>query len=128
MIAFRDRSDGGPATVRRRTALLAVLITILAQAFGHAPTAGAQSLMEGGAGSIMEDPQPGPFYHADPEVLADAVNGDVINSREVTMPAFLGYRVTEIAYRSTDTGDRPLLATATVVRPHHARPDGPVLS
>lgn len=84
--------------------------------------------MDNAGGSIMEPPQPAPFYHADPERLAAAELGEVINTRDVTMPAFLGYRVTEIAYRSTDTRDQPLLATATVVRPHHARPNGPVLS
>ena len=92
------------------------------------PQAGAQPLAGHPGGSRLGGPQPGPFYHADPEVLAGAANGRVINSRVVGMPAFAGYRVTEIAYRSTDTGDRPILATATVVRPPGARPDGPVLS
>lgn len=110
-------------------ALTAVLVMVAMQlSDGHAPSAGAQSVMDNAGGSIMEPPQMAPFYHADPEVLESASNGEVINTRYVSMPAFAGYRVTEIAYRSTDTADRPILATATVVRPHHARPDGPVLS
>lgn len=92
------------------------------------PTARAQSVMDDAGGSLMEPPQQAPFYHADPQVLADAANGEVINTRHADMIAFHGYQVTEIGYRSTDTADRPILATATVVRPHHARPDGPVLS
>src|SRR5699024_6617458 len=36
--------------------------------------------------------------------------------------------ISEIAYRSPNSHDEPTLATATVVRPPHARPDGPVLS
>ncbi|MCZ4539281.1 lipase family protein [Dietzia maris] len=117
------------SVVRGAVALVVTLAVALVHISGPgvAPST-AQSVMEGGAGSIEADPQPGPFYHADPQHLADAPLGEVINSRDVTMPAFLGYRVTEIAYRSTDSRDRPLLATATVVRPHHARPDGPVLS
>ena len=117
------------SVVRGAVALVVTLAVALVHISGPgAVPSAAQSVMEGGAGSIEADPQPGPFYHADPQHLADAPLGEVINSRDVTMPAFLGYRVTEIAYRSTDTRDRPLLATATVVRPHHARPDGPVLS
>lgn len=116
------------SSVRPAVAVLVMLSLVLVQALLVPQGAAAQSVAEGGAGSIAEDPQPGPFYNADPQVLADAAPGRVINSRTVTMPAFLGYGVTEIAYRSTDTRDRPLLATATVVRPHHARPDGPVLS
>lgn len=105
-----------------------ILVLVLAGLVVAGPPAAAQSVMEGGQGSIMEGPQPAPFYHADPEVLAAAPNGRVINSRDVVMPAFTGYQVTEIAYRSTDSRDRPILATATVVRPPGARPDGPVLS
>ena len=115
-------------SARRWAALCAALLVVIASLSSTVPQAGAQSLAGDAGGSIMEDPQPGPFYHADPEVLAGAANGRVINSRVVGMPAFAGYRVTEIAYRSTDTGDRPILATATVVRPPGARPDGPVLS
>lgn len=99
-------------------------VTLLAST---ATTARAQSVGEG-TQSIMEGPLPAPFYHTDPETLAAAENGQVINTRDVDMFAFTGYRVTEIAYRSTDSHDVPILATATVVRPHHARPDGPVLS
>lgn len=120
------------AAARSAPARVAAILVVAALAVLHVggppPAARAQSLMEGGAGSLMEDPQPGPFYHADPATLRAAANGQVINSRDVTMPVFLGYPVTEVAYRSTDTRDRPLLATATVIRPHHARPDGPVLS
>lgn len=117
-----------PTAARVPLALALAVVVILAQLVGTTPSAGAQSVMEGGQGSIMEGPQPAPFYHADPQVLAAAANGRVINSRVVAMPAFAGYRVTEIAYRSTDTRDRPILATATVVQPPNARPDGPVLS
>lgn len=117
------------AMTRVWVALLASLVMLVGQfADGIGPTAGAQSVMDDAGGSIMEPPQPAPFYHADPEVLANAAPGRVINTREVSMPAFAGYRVTEIAYRSTDTADRPLLGTATVVRPHNARPNAPVLS
>ncbi len=105
-----------------------VLVVMAASMVVAMPAAGAQSVMEGGQGSIMENPQPAPFYHADPDVLSDAAKGEVINTRVVTMPAFIGYEVTEIAYRSTDTREDPILATATVVRPPNARPDGPVLS
>src|SRR5690606_38242101 len=106
------------SVVQGAAALVVALAVVLAHVAGPGvPTSAAQSVMEGGAGSIEADPQPGPFYHADPQALADAPLGEVINSRVVTMPAFLGYRVTEIAYRSTDSRDRPLLATATVVRP-----------
>lgn len=110
-------------------ALLIGLAVVIAQ-FGTpwTPVAAAQSVMDRPGGPVMEPPQPAPFYHAAPGVLAAARNGQVINTRDVTMPVFLGYRTTEIAYRSTDTADRPLLATATVVRPPHARPNGPVLS
>lgn len=93
-----------------------------------APPAAAQSVADDAGGSLMAQPGPGPFYQADPQVLSDARPGQVINSRGAAMPAFAGYGITEIAYRSTDTADRPILATATVVRPHHARPNGPVLS
>lgn len=119
----------GRAVARVWVALLASLVMLAVQLpDGVVPSAAAQSVMDDAGGSIMEPPQPAPFYHADPEVLANAALGQVINTRDVSMPAFAGYRVTEIAYRSTDTADRPILATATVVRPHHARPDGPVLS
>lgn len=116
-------------TVRRRrvrdagralVAGLLVVCAVAAQAVVGAPRAAAQSLAEG--------PQPAPFYHVDPDVLASARNGQVINTRDVMMPAFFGYPVTEIAYRSTDSHDAPILATATVIRPQNARPDGPVLS
>ena len=117
-----------PKTTRIPLAMALAVVVILAQLIGPTTTAGAQSVAEGGQGSIMEGPQPAPFYHADPDLLAGATNGQVINSRVVAMPAFAGYRITEIAYRSTDTHDRPVLATATVIQPPHARPDGPVLS
>ena len=109
-------------------ASVVALVVMAASMVVPTPAAGAQSLMEGGQGSIMENPQPAPFYHADSDGLAAAAKGEVINSRVVSMPAFTGYEVTEIAYRSTDTREDPILATATVVRPPNARPDGPVLS
>ena len=121
-------SDARSTPARVVAAVLGVALMAALHVIGPVPAARAQSVMEAGAGSLMEDPQPGPFYHADPATLEAAANGRVINTRDVTMPAFLGYPVTEIAYRSTDSRDRPLLATATVIRPHHARPDGPVLS
>lgn len=116
-----------PGLTRCVTAMAIVAVLALAQAAGGAPGARAQSVMEG-TQSIMEGPQTAPFYNADPEELASAENGHVINTREVAMPAFAGYKVTEIAYRSTDSHDQPILATATVVRPPHAKPNGPVLS
>jgi fermentation-respiration switch protein FrsA (DUF1100 family) len=119
----------GRATARIGLAFVAVVSMISTPlVFQQAPQAAAQSVMGNVGGSIMEPPQTAPFYQVDPVVLAGAANGQVINSRAVSMPVFAGYAVTEIAYRSTDSADRPLLATATVVRPHHARPDGPVLS
>lgn len=129
MAADSRSGPTGRAIVRVCAALVAAAVLMGGQpAAGYAPSAGAQSVMDDAGGSIMEPPQMSPFYHADPDVLANAVNGRVINTRDVSMPVFAGYRVTEIAYRSTDSADRPILATATVVRPHHARPDGPVLS
>src|SRR5699024_7950178 len=116
-----------PAVARWLPAILVVLALVVVQTVSGAPGARAQSVGEG-TQSIMEGPQAAPFYHTDPETLTSAENGQVINSREVAMPAFAGYRVTEIAYRSTNSHDEPTLATATVVRPPHARPDGPVLS
>ncbi len=106
--------------------VLALIAGQLTSAF--APSAAAQSVADDAGGSLMAQPGPGPFYQADPEVLSEARPGQVINSRGAAMPAFAGYGITEIAYRSTDTADRPILATATVVRPHDARPNGPVLS
>lgn len=121
--------DSGQAFFRCCAALVTVVSVISAQlVFHQAPQVAAQSVMDNAGGSIMEAPQSAPFYQVDPGVLADAPNGQVINTRVVSMPVFAGYAVTEIAYRSTDSADRPLLATATVVRPHHARPNGPVLS
>lgn len=105
---------------RGTAAVLLVACLAAVQLVAGAPRAAAQSIMEG--------PQPAPFYQVDPQRLADARNGQVINTRDVAMVAFTGYPVTEIAYRSTDTRDRPILATATVIRPQNARPDGPVLS
>ena len=116
-----------PAVARWLPAILVVLALVVVQTVSGAPGARAQSVGEG-TQSIMEGPQTAPFYHTDPETLDSAENGQVINSRDVAMPAFAGYRVTEIAYRSTNSHDEPILATATVVRPPHARPDGPVLS
>lgn len=121
----RVRRSAGRGSIALVVAVAVALVTMTGP--GLAPST-AQSVMDNAGGSIMEPPQPAPFYHADPAVLAAADLGEVINTRDVTMPVFLGYRVTEIAYRSTDTQDRPLLATATVVRPPNARPDGPVLS
>ena len=119
----------GITTTRLGLALIAAVALVVAQLpTGVAPAAGAQSVLDDAGGSIMEPPQMAPFYQADADVLANAALGQVINTRDVSMPAFAGYRVTEIAYRSTDTADRPILATATVVRPHHAAVDGPVLS
>lgn len=119
----------GLATRRLGIVVVVAVVMLAAQLpAGVGPWAGAQSVMDDAGGSIMEPPQTAPFYHADPDVLAEAALGQVINTRDVSMPAFAGYRVTEIAYRSTDTADRPILATATVVRPHHAPVDGPVLS
>lgn len=119
----------GITTTRLGLALIAAVALVVAQLpTGVAPAAGAQSVLDDAGGSIMEPPQMAPFYQADADVLANAALGRVINTRDVSMPAFAGYRVTEIAYRSTDTADRPILATATVVRPHHAAVDGPVLS
>lgn len=109
---------GGVA--RGPVAAVLVVCVALAAVLAAVPRAGAQSLAEG--------PLPAPFYHTDPERLAGARNGEVINSRSVSMVTFAGYPVTEIAYRSTDTRDVPVLATASVIRPAHARPDGPVLS
>ena len=116
---------------RSRCVLALVVIAALSLAVGPVgPRASAQSVMDmdNAGGSIMEPPQEAPFYHVDPGVLAAAAPGEILNSKDVSMPAFAGYRVTAIAYRSTDTADRPVLATATVVRPHHAQPNGPVLS
>ncbi|KAA0919120.1 lipase family protein [Dietzia sp. ANT_WB102] len=128
MVARREY-PARPSAARGTVALLVMFaVAVAAMAGPGVPASGAQSVMDNAGGSIMEPPQPGPFYQADPGVLAAASPGEVINTRDVTMPAFTGYRVTEIAYRSTDTRDQPLLATATVVRPHHARPNGPVLS
>lgn len=119
----------GTTTTRLGLALIAAVALVVAQLpTGVAPAAGAQSVLDDAGGSIMEPPQMAPFYQAHADVLANAALGQVINTRDVSMPAFAGYRVTEIAYRSTDTADRPILATATVVRPHHASVDGPVLS
>lgn len=110
-------------------AVLTGLVLVVSQlAAGLMPTAQAQSVMDNAGGSIMELPQATPFYHADPAELEAAANGRIINTRDVFMPVFAGYQVTEIAYRSTDTSDRPILGTATVVRPPHASPGGPVLS
>lgn len=131
---MRARTDV-TSTVRTRlraaatglTAVGAALVMTVVQVAGPAPAAHAQSVGQQ-TGSLAADTLPAPFYHADPEELAAASNGTVINSRPAAMPAFAGYEVTEIAYRSTDSHDAPILATATVVRPPHARPDGPVLS
>lgn len=128
MVALRNAHHPRPVSARRTWTAFLALVVMAASVVIAAPAAGAQSLMEGGQGSIMENPPPAPFYHTDPEVLAAAAKGEVINTRVVTMPAFTGYEVTEIAYRSTDTREEPILATATVVRPPNARPDGPVLS
>src|SRR5690625_4842801 len=114
MATLRNMPRSGPFPWASVLSALVVLVVVAASTVVSAPGVAAQSVMEGGQGSIMEDPQPAPFYHADPEVLAAAQKGEVINSRVVTMPAFLGYEVTEIAYRSTDTRDDPILATATV--------------
>lgn len=124
---------GAPRSRATLTGPWAAFGVALALVLGLAATpvsapASAQSVMDNAGGSIMEPPQPSPFYHADPAVLDAAVPGQIINTRDVSMPAFAGYRTTAIAYRSTDTADRPILSTATVVRPHHARPNGPVLS
>lgn len=128
MLALSRADVARSTSARVIAAVFTVALMTVLHVVGPVPGVRAQSLMEGGAGSLMEDPQPGPFYHADPARLAAAANGQVINTRDVTMPAFLGYPVTEIAYRSTDSRDQPQLATATVIRPHNARPDGPVLS
>lgn len=116
-----------PFRARCASAVLMVIALACVQVTTGMPVAGAQSVGQG-TQSIMEGPQPAPFYHVDPQTLADASNGEIINTRVVFMPAFAGYGVTEIAYRSTDSHDQPQLATATVVRPHDARPNGPVLS
>lgn len=116
-----------PPMARLLIATITAVCVALVHVTAGAPGARAQSVA-GDTGSIEEPPQQAPFYHADPERLAAAANGEVINSRAVSMPAFHGYPVTEIAYRSTDSHDRPVLATATVIRPHQARPNGPVLS
>jgi len=114
---------GRRAAVVALVALLATVVTttgVPGRSGSGAPAASAQSVMEG--------PPAAPFYHADPARLAAARQGEVINSRAASMPAFAGYRVTEIAYRSQDTHGAPILATATVVRGPAAREDGPVLS
>lgn len=73
-------------------ASVVALVVMAASMVVPTPAAGAQSLMEGGQGSIMENPQPAPFYHADSDVLAAAAKGEVINSRVVSMPAFTATR------------------------------------
>lgn len=128
MFAHSPTRRLAPTRARFPLSVTLAVVVLLVQLIGPTTIAGAQSVAAGGQGSIMEGPQPAPFYHTDPVLLAGATNGQVLNSRVVAMPAFAGYRVTEIAYRSTDTHDRPVLATATVVQPPNARPNGPVLS
>ena len=113
-------SVSGSGRARGALALTLVAAAALFAQPALAPEARAQSVADG--------PPSDPFFHADPARLAAARPGEVINSRPVTMPAFLGYQVTEIAYRSTDTHDAPILATATVVRRPGLGKDAPVLS
>ena len=114
-----DRITGTAWRSRRVRALLIVVLTATSLA---ATTVRAQ------AQSVMEGPPPAPFYRVDPQRLAAARPGEVLNTRQVFMPAFNEWPVTEIAYRSTNTRDEPILATATVIRAHDAQPDAPVLS
>lgn len=74
---------GRRAAVVALVALLATVVTttgVPGRSGSGAPAASAQSVMEG--------PPAAPFYHADPARLAAARQGEVINSRAASMPAF----------------------------------------
>lgn len=79
------------SVVRGTVALVVALAVALLRISGPgAVPSEVQPVMEGGAGSIEPDPQPGPFHHADPQFLADAPLGEVMGAVE-KLPAVMNW-------------------------------------
>ncbi|AOW92251.1 lipase [Rhodococcus sp. WMMA185] len=117
--------------VRRsfRSAALASVFALAVTLVGEA-TSGAQPPLDqtpsADAGFLTPDPDP---FYAPPPNIADYAPGHVFEVRRLPdTPYFPGSTVWEIAFRSTDSQDRPIVANTTYVRPPNHVPDGPVLS
>ncbi|MFI9508547.1 lipase family protein [Nocardia sp. NPDC052566] len=88
----------------------------------------AATAVPGHADPLYPEPDPDPFY-ATPANLADMKPGEVIGTR--VMPPLMIFpdtTVTVVRFRSTNSEDRPIAATTTVLTPRGHQADGPLLS
>ncbi|GAC69050.1 lipase family protein [Gordonia soli] len=68
------------------------------------------------------------FYDA-PRNLDKLENGDIIRARnKPNPPAFVGVRTYQVAFRSTDSQDKPIVGVTTLLVPTTKKPNGPLLS
>ncbi|MGW0249889.1 lipase family protein [Nocardia goodfellowii] len=88
-------------------ALTVVAATALSTGLAGAPPATA---------AIYPLPDPDAFYWAPPD-LADFQPGDVIRSRPVPTPGFLGATGWQLLFRSNDSHDNPIAAVTTLMIP-----------
>ena len=121
----------------RMAALVATVVLAVGVAAGGAGTAGADPLGSlgslgdalGSSGQTTPPFSDGPFYEADPQVLAGLAPGDVIDTRAMPDLAFFpGVSISQVSYRSTNSAGEPIVATTTIMKPRGAVDGGPLLS
>lgn len=92
---------------RTLTRILAVLITLFS----------AGSLMTTAAADpLYPSPDPDPFF-ASPAELASMAPGDVVRTRRIDSGPYVGTDGWQVAFRSTNSGGKPILAVTTVLVP-----------
>ncbi|WP_432278271.1 lipase family protein [Nocardia carnea] len=72
--------------------------------------------VEAKAEPLYPQPDPDPFYTA-PENLGDLQPGDVVRTRTIDTGPYLGTKGHQIAFRSTNSRDEPILGVTTVLMP-----------
>lgn len=121
----------------RVAALVAAGLMAVGAVAGGVGTAGADPLGSLGSlgdalGSSGETTPPfsdGPFYEADPQVLAGLAPGDVIDTREMPdLGNFPGVSISQISFASTNSAGEPIVGTTTIMKPRGAVDGGPLLS
>ncbi|MFC8043999.1 lipase family protein [Nocardia sp. NPDC057353] len=92
---------------RVRTRILIVLLSLFSAGSIAAP-AQAQPL--------FPTPDPDPFFHA-PANLADYAPGDVVRTRKIDSGMYVGTDIHQVAFRSTNSSDQPVMGMTTVLLP-----------
>jgi hypothetical protein len=105
--------------VRSRITALFVVLAAVGALVGFPAAAAADPI------DLIADPDP---FYAAPADVADAANGDVLDSRRVPTSAYPGTDVWQVKFRSTDSAGDPIAAVTTVLMPQGRGAGTPLVS